>query len=338
MIDGALASLDMKVLIRHFGNYRQFVIPNYVHIVGGHCFSRCNALEKVIFAPNSRVHSIRQDAFSRLQLREIVIPKSVVVIEESGFCECSLLEHIVFESKSVLCEIRESAFSGTKLNRIRFPQSLEFLGAQCFYRTPLRKLSFEPPSRLQAIGSNAFRETQITKVLIPKLVETIPDSCFSGCTGLTQLLFEGRSTLMSIGMKAFLKTAIKTVSLPRSLQELGVCCFASTLLSKVEIGVNSCLRTIGDGAFRKSCINVLAIALDDPTQLSFSDPGCEVRIIKADAPAAEAGLVPQVLPVRKSIFEPKAPASARNGRHREKPKGVQLPPLRYPHQPLPVFV
>jgi hypothetical protein len=330
LVDNGLSSFDPRVFIRHFGGHCQYVVPQYVRILGKYCFAHCDSLDIITFAPNSATRTIEEAAFAYLRLRSIILPKSLVLIGEFALFQCSELQEVTFESKSQLQYIKEKAFRGTKIHRILLPRSLQTCGSHAFSVKSLSDLSFERFSNLVVIGEGAFRESRLEKVEIPARVEVLGESCFERCTMLCEVFFEAGSLLHVIQRNAFKNTRLTHVILPASLIELGECCFASNSLTRIEIEANPNLGKIADGAFRKSNVRLFVIPTKTPAQVSFSDPGCEIRVVRS-------GLFPIVKP----NYTPLSPPP--NGVHRmvasrERSRAVWLPRIPGPRHRRKTFI
>lgn len=115
-----------------------------------------------------------------------------------------------------------------------------------------------------AIGDYAFAaKSSIDSVTIPASVIRIGEGAFSSCyyeyenhnMYIARIKFERNSQLKYIGDKAFYNCArLQEISIPDSVEEIGNYAFACTVnektsLEKIEFGVNSRLKIIGDYAF-----------------------------------------------------------------------------------------
>ena len=134
-------------------------VPKSVKIIGRGAFRECKCLSEVIFAEDSQLKEICENAFHECVnlrsislpegleavgissfkysgLTEIAIPRTTRVIDCSAFSQCENIHTVTFQEGSQLKKIGYNAFCGCKqLKNISLPTGLEELGASCFSDT-----------------------------------------------------------------------------------------------------------------------------------------------------------------------------------------------------------
>lgn len=171
---------------------KSIVIPAGVKSILKTAFRNCTALESVSFEANSGLQYIEGGYYYRdvymagnklynlspfagcSSLRNITIPSGVSYIGSNVFKDCISLETVSFDSDSCL-----SALSGGYVDG-KFPDKSESLSVGLF--------------------ANCIA---LKKIVIPASVEKIGETCFLGCSSLTDLEFERDSFLQAIGNSSF---------------------------------------------------------------------------------------------------------------------------------------
>ena len=177
-----------------------------------------NGTEKEVSIPSyykgKPVLKIGKDAFnSNANIRKVVIPDSITVIGDSAFYRSGLTSLDIPDS---VTSIGGSAFQGcTGLTSVTIPNSVASIGNYAFsscnnlqdiYLTDIAAwCNISGLGNLMEYGSSDkklyLNNALVTSVTIPDGVTTIPDSAFSGCSGLTSVTIPNSVT--SIGEYAF---------------------------------------------------------------------------------------------------------------------------------------
>jgi hypothetical protein len=110
-LDDFLVDFDNRCLVRYYGNERDVTISSDIARLSAGCFSGCDRLLSVTFAPGSRVSNLPDYLFIFCtSLRSICIPSSVETISQSCFRFCASLSDVTFEPGSKLSSVHYSAF------------------------------------------------------------------------------------------------------------------------------------------------------------------------------------------------------------------------------------
>lgn len=263
--------------------------------IGNEAFSGCVRLSSVDL---SKVKELGSKAFSGTGLTSVTIPSTIDFTGKDGgqFQGCLSLTTADFYST----EIPKDCFSGCEnlgvfnLNEVN--SRVVVIGEKAFEGTQVTSFTWE---KVKEIGSNAFKGTGIAGVLdlsdivftekssghfsdcsaITKVTlnqTSIPDSCFSGCTGLTTITisgvesigtsaFEGCSEIDSVnldGIKSFGDYAFKGAGIGGTInltdaKAIGREAFAQTNVSALDA---SNLETMGISAFQ-GCESLASIEL-----------------------------------------------------------------------------
>lgn len=248
---------------------KEFVIPaagNYegtdrmISSIGGLAFSSCSSLEKLMFAPNSQVKYIDQEAFAVSQITSIVLPASLVsfiptalfyysignidvedggkhVLKSDGIIyntippsilkqhNCCFKYLYIRESITRICS--KAFFKNCFIKYLVIPSSVrsidEFAFAEC---NTIKKISFAKDSQLEIIDQGAFiRCSTFESIYFPDSLITIMNEAFSQCKNLRKIYFGQNSKIISIKESAFEDCDINFIHFPSSLQEIGKTAF-----------------------------------------------------------------------------------------------------------------
>ena len=176
-----------------FKNLIQVTIPESITTIGDSAFYNCNSLTNVIFAANSQLTAIGQDAFERCwKLTDITIPESVISIGKSAFDDCRKLTSVTFAENSQLTTIGEDAFSECRnLTGINFPEGITSIGDRAF-QSCSRLTSIEIPEGMTVIQPQTFfGASSMQRVALPKSLKGVLANAFDGCTNIKEVFYAG---------------------------------------------------------------------------------------------------------------------------------------------------
>ena len=278
----------------------------------------------VTFPEGSRVSRIGQEAFKGCSgLTTITLPNSLVTIDANAFSGCSNLATVNFGSG--LQTIGNEAFSGTKIAVLDFPDSLTSIGDETFYLNS-NITSINMGSGLTSIGTRAFsgcNNASLTSIDFPDSLETIgteafkncgplqtidwpennprfttiSESCFEGCSGLSNDVLENLPTsVTTISDKAFYKTKFTEITIPWTVTYVGKQAFAEnqnnysdTATVSITIEEGSKSLTIDEKAFYLACRKVSnkvtlpkRVSVINDSALSFTTNSNEFTIYNND--------------------------------------------------------
>ena len=215
---------------------KSIIIPASVKSIWTTAFRNCTSLETISFEDDSELQYIkggyyyedRYMAGNKLYnlspfagcsaLRDITIPSGVLNIGSNVFKDCVSLETVSFDSDCCLRDLSGGYVAG------KYPDENESLSIGLF--------------------ANCI---SLRKIMIPASVERIGETCFLGCSSLTDLAFEGGSYLLTIGKSSF--------------KDCGQ-------LHQIYLQNCTKLMSIGDGAFYgNNKIRLFQIGADAPPSL-----------------------------------------------------------------------
>lgn len=282
----SIESVDMPKSLNSIGSYafaasalKNVVIPANVHSIGYSAFRSCKSLESVVIEEG--VSTIADEAFSLCEkLPSFTIPRSCRILPSGLLYGCKSLREIFIPNT-----VTKEAIVDTK--HVKYAQDAHGCLDNC---TGLIKVVFEDGDRPLSgdVGfENApieelywgremlnlsFRDfTTLEKVTFGDYVKTLPSSCFSGCTGLTEVHIPNGIT--KIGLYCFNGcSSLKEVYIGDGLEELfgtfGYC----KNLEKVYIGNG--LRVINYNSFiEDSSLRMICIASNQiSTYNTYSTP------------------------------------------------------------------
>jgi Flp pilus assembly protein protease CpaA len=170
-------------------------IPSSVTSIGIDAFSGCSGLTSVTI-PNS-VTSIGHYAFAYCSgLASVTIPNSVTSIGNGAFADCSGLTSVIIPNS--VTSIGTYAFYGCSgLTSVTIPSSVTSIGGWTFHGcSGLTIVNFNATNCTNmGIYNNLYSQymtvfdscTNLATLNIGANVTQIPDSAFSGCSGLTEI-------------------------------------------------------------------------------------------------------------------------------------------------------
>ena len=278
--------------------------------IGDRAFSGCTDL---VIVDLSGVKQLGSEAFSGTGLTSLEVPSTIEFVGTDGgqFRGCSDLSEITFN----MTIIPKECFSGCT-NLVDFKLGVDgsrviVIGEKAFEGTSVTSFTWD---KVKEIGSDAFNNSGIAGSLdLSDIVFTkdssghfsdcsaitevtlnqtsIPDSCFSGCTGLTKIqingvesvgiaAFKGCSNIDSVnldGIKSFGDYAFREAGIGGTINlseanAIGIEAFAATNVAELDAPK---LNTMGIGAF-KECKNLKTITFGDALQIISQDAfkGC----------------------------------------------------------------
>lgn len=181
--EGVLFNHDFSTLLAYPSVKGEYIIPDYVKIIGIGAFAGC------------------------VDLLSITIPSSVISINEEAFFGCSGLTNISIPES--VNNIGEYAFGQcTGLTSIIIPRSIETLSYFLFYRcTGLKSVTI--PNSVKEIGGWAFAYCSgLSDIEIPTSVTKIFDWGFGGCSSLTSITIP--ASIEYLGSGAFMSCSSLT--------------------------------------------------------------------------------------------------------------------------------
>lgn len=151
----------------HLGDttLRVLTIPANVTAIGEMAYAGCANLERIEFAPGSRLKEIGRSAFAGCtSLKEIVLPKGVKKLAPHAFAYCFSLEKAVM------------------------PEGLESIGNNAFSEClSLREAIV--PSSVRLLESYAFSECiSLRRAVLPANPSLLGELMFSGCRALEEIV------------------------------------------------------------------------------------------------------------------------------------------------------
>ncbi len=247
--------------------------------VEGNSFAKALGIKNLILG--DRVKTIKDGAFSDLQIESITVPAGVTAIPDEAFANCKKLTTL--EGFAGVKSIGSEAFVGCDaLTTIAFPAVEEVGASAC---KELKLLATVDMPKLKTIGASAFEGCPAVTTIagMPALTE-IASRAFADCSSLATVELSPAGSLKIIGTEAFadcdklttltLPSALTKISdgtfsgcnqlallqLPSKITEIGDEAFRSTGLSAIEIPKT--VTKIGKAAF-KGCQSLTAITLPD---------------------------------------------------------------------------
>ena len=181
-----------------------FRSPASVKTIGESAFSNAIELSSVIFAEDSQLEIIGDNAFGATQITSFTIPASVTEISRNAFIYSSLTAITVHENNANFSSQDGILYNKNKTTLIFTPERLSG--------------TITIPAGVETIGQSAFENSDITSVGIPASVKNIDYTAFANCTNLTSVTFAPNSQLTTIGVRAFQNsTAITSIEIPASV-------------------------------------------------------------------------------------------------------------------------
>ena len=309
----SLESVQLPASIKEIGEeafcntgITSFILPAEVLEIKAKTFKDCSAIEEFVFADDSKIKKISDEAFSGCSsllsftiprgveelggylfencsaLSGVVVPVGVNVFGEGAFCGCSNLS--VVRIPTGLVEVPNNFFKDcSSLAEIEFPYSVQKIGAHAFDGCGI--VSLELPSTITYVFDYAFANcVNLESVNIPdnRYFKTLGDYVFSGCTALANVYIPSNLTSLSVGLFSGC-TSLENYTIGDKIETIGEFAFAdcSSLLN-VVFGTK--VNSIKQNAF-KNC-----------TGLEELEIPATVRTIESGALSGCSALVSLIIP------------------------------------------
>ena len=160
-------------------------IPAGVKTIENAAFKSCSQLQTAVFADDSALVSIGDNAFESCQkLSGLQLPAGVTEIGRAAFNGCRALREITIPAG--VTEIGDFTFGVcTSLREVNLPEGITTIGTSAF--TGCAALTeIVLPNSVTTLGVRAFNNCQaLAKVLAPASVETIAEDAFRSCETVT---------------------------------------------------------------------------------------------------------------------------------------------------------
>ena len=160
-------------------------IPAGVKTIENAAFKSCSQLQTAVFADDSALVSIGDNAFESCQkLSGLQLPAGVTEIGRAAFNGCRALREITIPAG--VTEIGDFTFGVcTSLREVNLPEGITTIGTSAF--TGCAALTeIVLPNSVTTLGARAFNNCQaLAKVLAPASVETIAEDAFRSCETVT---------------------------------------------------------------------------------------------------------------------------------------------------------
>lgn len=167
----SLKEIKLPVTLRSLGpgafsdciSLEKIWIPASLSELPKDLFHSDRSLTEVIFAPNSQISLIRQDAFfGCAKLSSITLPDHLITLGARTFYRCRELKSVHFPS--TLKEIGNQAFYFCGLTSLELPNSLEYLGESAFFKCS-NLISVTIPPSVKHMGKWVFHGCNRLKYL-----------------------------------------------------------------------------------------------------------------------------------------------------------------------------
>ncbi len=224
------------------------------------------------------VTEIGDSAFKgNFSLKNAEIPDSVKIIGDYAFNDCTGLESITIPE--IVEKIGRSAFFYcTRLENVNVSDGIKTIGDGAFFGCYSLK-SFKITESVNSVGEYAFgRCSELKSVTVENGIKSVSNQMFADCTSLNEIVLP--NSIESIGRRAFLNcSALENLELPDSIDTIADYAFYScsqlkslsisaktigdyafSLCSNLEsVGFSDNLETIGDEAFKSTCLSEVSI-------------------------------------------------------------------------------
>ncbi len=221
--------------------------------------------------------TLGNNSLSGTAISEITIPAGVTTPNTAslGINDCPNLAKITFAKGCQLTNLATFQ-NNPKLTSFTVPPLVKTWTTHSpFTGTPIEDLTFDEGSVLTTLPTSfCANKTNLKTISLPYFLTTVPQSCFSGCTALTEVTFGPNVTTM--GLSAFAGcTSLETITLSESLTAVPTTCFQNcTALKSVQFGSKVTLISSrafeGTGAL-KSIVIPASVTKIDGTAFQNSD-------------------------------------------------------------------
>ena len=230
-------------------DFEEYIVTS----ISNNSFKNSYKVNSIQFAPDSKLRTIKKDAFSESSITSISLPASVTELDE-GWCSdtyklnnikvdernprysCINDEIIVGKSDESSEDFDILVFAVRKIRQIIIPSSIKIIASNAFeFCRNLMKVEFLPDSQLQIVNQYAFYQTYISSINIPPHVKRICDHSFSG-SNLKNFNLPENSELQIIDDCAISGSPIEYLFIPASLTDLkDGWCLLTRVLNKVKV-------------------------------------------------------------------------------------------------------
>lgn len=237
------------------------------------------------------VTKIGDSAFKgNFSVKNAEIPDGVKIIGDYAFNDCTGLESITIP-ESVEKIGKSAFFYCTRLENVNVSDGIKTIGDGAFFGCYSLK-SFKITESVNSVGEYAFgRCSELKSVTVENGIKSVSNQMFADCTSLNEIVLP--NSIESIGRRAFLNcSALQNLELPDSIDTIADYAFygcsginnlsisaktigdyAFSLCSNLEsVGFSDNLETIGDEAFKSTCLSEVSIpsAVSDIGERAFA--------------------------------------------------------------------
>lgn len=246
---------------------KTITIPEGIKTIGRKCFAETD-VEEIILPEGIEVIDAEAFAYCK-KLRKINFPETLNVIECGAFRACFVLETVILPK--IMKELNNCAFYNAGIKHLTLPEKVSLeIGVEVFAGTNIETIDI--PENF-TLGEAMFEKCwELRSVNLKGNGITIPESCFSDCTKLTEIDIAKTALIKD---EAFRKCHSLSVSTIPANTLVSVSAFSESGVTDVVIEDISkvCNRTFADcKSLKKLTINVA----DGPTSVSSAlVKGCE---------------------------------------------------------------
>lgn len=269
---------SIQVIKQHqfvnFVGVTKITIPETVVEIGNLAFGSCSNLEEVIIEENSKLTTIKEDAFLYCdKIKTIVLPSSLKTIEKNAFGKIEGIENVYFNGTiDDFCKIE---FADSNANPLRvaekfyvkdennqyyqvtdliIPNTVTSIGDYQFFGCSFLTEVFIPDS-VTSIGAYAFSECKnLESIEISNSVTSIASFAFKYCSKLKEVIFEENIKITSIEEETFYRCKeLESIVIPDGVTKIGTSAFEycenmksitlpSTLVECSQMAFHYCYR------------------------------------------------------------------------------------------------
>ena len=252
------------------------IIPSNVEKIGVNPFPA--SLNTLTLPDDSKIKVINSGFISNTSITSLVIPASVTEISAEAF-NGSSLSIITFRAGSSLTNIAAGTYIDTQITSFIVPKSVTNIDGKSFPET-LEELRFENNININTLKEELVANTKVTSLVIPKSVTSLETGVFKD-SKLNAVSFETGSVIQELLFGVFNDTVIESFKVPASVVQImggeDNGSFPNTLTS-LEFESESCIKTIGDYAFKGSSIRTISNLPNGITNIgNYAFSGCPIQ-------------------------------------------------------------
>ncbi|MDD6929128.1 MAG: leucine-rich repeat protein [Porphyromonas sp.] len=179
----------------------EVVIGKNVKEIGNAAFQNCMTLERITFAPDSKLERIGDDVFGDCpKLVEIALPEGLQRMGARTFWLNESLKQVTLPS--TLDTLPKYCFQGcTSLRKMRLPEGMKVIAENALAGCE-NLMQVTLPTTLDSIATKAFyKNLGLLTLTIPEGVRSIADSAFMRCENLETVTLP--ASLERVGAKLF---------------------------------------------------------------------------------------------------------------------------------------